>query len=408
MATPTKSEILGFSPINSGGIEELPAFKREDFEALEKDVKTGLIVSVTGLRRVGKSTMVKQLLGKNSFYFSFDEKKHANPETLKRVVEVFCQESERPLIALDEVFRVDDWAGVIKRYHDQKRARFIVTGSSSTMIRKGVESLGGRMLERHLPPFRFGEYLGLSGKKPECLPLGKIFKSKRHDEELDGFLRKGSFPEAAAMDAADASRYIRTSTAEKIVFDDIPAIFRVEYPSKLYDLFRLCATNSANLFTEVNFAEALQVSRHAVSDYMLYLQKAYLVDVAYAFGSAQKALRKQKKVYAACASLYNAVAENATAGQAAETAVHDKLAHKKPSFAYDERKREVDFICDYPVEVKYQSSITSQDTANILEFMRRQGKDFGVVVTKDLFDEREYGGKRLLIIPLDVFLLAKL
>jgi predicted AAA+ superfamily ATPase len=408
MAAPTKREILDFSPINSGAKEELPAFRRDDFGGLEKDVGTGLVVSVTGLRRVGKSTMVKQLLGRNSFYFSFDEKRHANPETLKRVVEVFCEEGERPLIALDEVFRVEDWAGVIKRYHDQKKARFIVTGSSSTMIRKGVESLGGRMLERHLPPLRFGEYLGLSGKKPECLPFEKIFRSKRHDEELSGFLRKGSFPEAIAMDGAEAQRYIRASTAEKIVFDDIPAIFRVEYPSKLYDLFRLCATNSANLFTEVNFAEALQISRHAVSDYMLYLQRAYLVDVAYAFGSAQKALRKQKKVYAACASLYNAVAENPTAGQAAETAVHDKLAPKMPSFSYDARKREVDFVCDYPVEVKYQSAITSQDTANILEFMRRHRKDFGVVVTKGLFDEKRYGGMRLLFLPLDVFLLARL
>jgi hypothetical protein len=43
MATPTKMEILDFSPINTGGTEELPAFRREDFEALEKDVKTGLL-----------------------------------------------------------------------------------------------------------------------------------------------------------------------------------------------------------------------------------------------------------------------------------------------------------------------------------------------------------------------------
>jgi predicted AAA+ superfamily ATPase len=60
------------------------------------------------------------------------------------------------------------------------------------------------------------------------------------------------------------------------------------------------------------------------------------------------------------------------------------------------------------VEVKYQSSITSQDTANILEFMRRHRKDFGVVVTKGLFDEKRYGGMRLLFLPLDVFLLARL
>lgn len=408
MAMPTKKEIMDFSPINSGGREKVPAYKRWASSEIEKSIGKGLIVAVTGLRRVGKTTIIKQLLGKNSFYFSFDEKKYTNSETLKRVLDVFTGESDYPTIALDEVFRVDDWAGVLKRYHDQKKAKFIVSGSSSLMIKKGVESLSGRMLEHYVPPLQFGEYLELKGEGPQTPAPGEVFRvKKRYAEDAEEFLMKGSFPEIVQMDEKTAASYIRTSTVEKIVFDDIPYTFSLEYPSKLYDLLKLCATGSAQLFTEVNFAEALQISRHAVSDYLLYLQKAYLIDILYPRGSFQKALKKQKKVFAKTASIYNALSESPTRGQAAETAVYDKLSDRKISFYRDAQKREVDFISDIPVEVKYQSTITSHDIANMLYYMEQYKSREGMVVTKELFDEKEIDGKTIRYIPLDVFLLMK-
>jgi predicted AAA+ superfamily ATPase len=427
MAIPTKSEIINFSPINRGGKEELPEYKRKCFNDVKKRLKTGLIVSVTGLRRVGKTTLIKQLLQErpgNSFYFSFDEKKYANSESLKRVLDVFLEESEtrgvKPLIALDEVFRVEDWAGIIKRYHDQKLANFIVTGSSSLYIKKGIESLSGRMLEFNLPPLSFEEYLEMIGKNPVKLNSSNLFKAKvRYEDELQDFFVKGSFPETVKMDIKTAIEYIRTSTIEKIVFDDIPSIFKIEYPSKLYDLLRLCATNSSHTFSEVNFAEALQISRHPVSDYLLYLNRSYLVDILYPVGSFQKALKKQKKIFVKTASIYNALSEQPNLGQAAETAVFDKLSRyqidnkldRKILFYRDPQKREVDFIFEhsaksiYPIEVKYQSSITSSDLSSILYYMKQFKRDKGIIVTKDLLDERKIDGKTLIFIPLDLFLL---
>ncbi|MEM4359468.1 MAG: ATP-binding protein [Candidatus Bilamarchaeaceae archaeon] len=408
MVVPTKKEILDFSPINRGEKEELPAYKRKSFFEVKKLLESGLIVAITGLRRVGKTTLMKQLLEEDAFFFSFDEKRYTNPETLKRVVEVFLEEKEKPLIALDEIFRVDDWAGILKRYHDQKKARFILSGSSSLMVKKGVESLSGRLLTHYLPPLQFDEYLELKGESPEKRSLGEAFKiKKRYEEDAQEFLKVGSFPEIVKMDEKTAVEYIRTSTVEKIVFDDIPSTFRVENPSKLYDLVKLCATASSRLFTEVNFAEALQISRHAISDYLLYLGKAYLVDILYPMGSFQKALKKQKKIFVKTASIYNALAENPTIGQAVETAVYDKLSEEKISFYTDPQKREIDFIWDMPVEVKYQTIVTREDMRNLLYYMKKYKKGSGLIVTKDLFDEKKIDGKRISFIPLDVFLLAE-
>ncbi len=409
MAIPTKNEIMDFSPINKGGIENVPEYRRTAFREIGTALDTGFIVAITGLRRVGKTTLIKQTLGKNSFYFSFDEKRYANPDALRQVIETFVKEGERPLIALDEVFRVGDWSGLIKRYHDQKLARFIVSGSSALGVKKGVESLAGRMVERYIQPLRFEEYLELGGEKPERPGLADLFrKAKRHEAGLESFLRRGSFPELAGRKEIDATEYIRTSTVEKIVFDDIPSIFKIENPSKLYDLFRLCATNSSRLFTEVNLAEALQMGRHAVSDYLLYLRKAYLLDVVYPQGSLQKALKKQKKVFAKTASIYNAIAENPNAGQAAETAVFDKLSGSGPSFYRDAQKREVDFISSVPIEVKFQSIVLRSDIENLIYYAKRRKAGKAIVVTENLFDEKDYDGVTVTFIPLDVFLLLKL
>ena len=409
MAEPTKKEIMDFSPMNTGSPEELPAYRRRAFGDLENLLKTRQIVAITGLRRVGKTTIIKQLAEKDAMFFSFDEKKYMNPEALKRVIEVFLEEREHPVIILDEVFRVEDWSGIIKRFHDQKKTRFIVSGSSALKIKKGIESLGGRMMEYYLPPLGFDEFLEMNGKSPETSTLKDIFKTKkRFMEDVPEFMKKGSFPEAIKMDDAIAMQYIKTSTIEKIIFDDIPSIFKIEHPSKLYDLFRLCSTNSSRLYTEVNLGEALGMSRHAVSDYLLYLNKAYLADTIFPKGSLQKAFKKQKKIFVKTASIYNATADNPNSGQSAETAVYDKISAQSPMFYRDPQKREVDFITSYPIEVKYQSVITNDDTHNLLYYMRERKKDFGMVVTKDLFDEKEIDGKRIMFIPLDVFLLADL
>ncbi len=411
MVVPTKQEIMGFSPFNTGGKEELPLYRRKYFSEVKRSFDTSeLIVAITGLRRTGKTTLMKQLFDKNVFYFSFDEKKYANSDALKRVIDVFLQEGEKPLIALDEIFRVEDWAGVIKKYHDQKLARFVISGSSSLLIKKGVESLSGRMLEHYLPPLQFDEFLEMKGVSPEkSIGLADVFSTKkRYSEELGEFFKKGSFPEIVKMDEETAIKYIRTSTVEKIVFDDIPSAFGIENPSKLYDLLKLCATSSGGLFTEVNFAEAVQMSRSAVSDYLLYLNKAFLVNVLYQSGSFQKALKKQKKIFVKTASMYNALAENPSIGQAAETAVFDKLSSLNPSFYRDAQKREVDFVTPIPIEVKFRSSVTTQDTDNLVYYLDKHKKNSGIMVTKDMFDEKQIGGKRISFIPLDVFLLCQL
>ncbi len=407
----SKKEIMEASPINIGEKEKVPDFKREVYAEVSTILqKTNLNLSITGLRRVGKTTLIKQLLNewdKPCFYFSFDEARHQNYDTLKRVIEVFVKEADHPLIVLDEVGKIKEWAGLVKKYYDQGRARFIVSGSSSLSINKGKESLAGRMFDLTLPPLQYNEFLRLVFNEVPIADFSEIFKRdvKNH---VDLFFSNGSFPEIGQMDQTLAKRYVRDSVISKIIFEDIPDVFRVHYKSKIYDLFMYSVEYSGNLIYENNLAETLGINKTTVAEYLFYLEESFLAYKIYTEGSFAKKLRKIKKVYVAAPVLYHALTSSYNVGAIAEIAVFDKLfsiSGKKPLFYRDAQKREVDFIFqETPIEVKFKNNITRADLRWLLYYLKKKKKDKGIVITKEYADEKEIEGKQILFIPLHFFL----
>ena len=405
MAIPTIKEIMDFSPFNTGGKEETPPFRRNLYSTLDGEMGKRYILAITGLRRVGKSTIIKQLLQKHGgAYFSFDEQRHHNPESLSHVIETFLSKGFS-VIALDEIGNVDGWAGTLKKYHDQKKAKFIISGSAALHISKGRESLAGRMMEYEMPPFQFDEFLRKSGH----LGGGTLWKMKPMPEELGEFLVNGSFPEIHGESAEFSKKYI-SSLAQKVVFEDIPSRFEVEYRSKLNDLLIYCASFSANLISDASVSSTLGISRGTVSNYLHYLSQSYLLTIMMEEGSYARALQKSKKVYVRGPSLYSALADSFSEGICAETAVHDRLLAwgKTPSFFRDHYKREIDFVVGKtPVEVKFRTFIKEEDFSPLVHYLGVKKLDFGIMVTKEHFDLKKKDGKSILLVPLSVFLGAE-
>ena len=407
---PTKKEIIAASAINVGEREEVPQFKRDAYEEVWHILKrSALNVSITGLRRVGKTTLIKQLLNEwpdKAFYFSFDEPRYQNYETLKHVIETFITEADKPLIALDEVGKIKEWAGLIKKYYDQGKARFIISGSSSLNISKGKESLAGREFEVRLPPLQYNEFISYAYGERPLMEFGEIFR-RNIKNRLPLFLRQGSFPETARMDADLAARYIADSVVSKITFEDIPTVFRIEYRAKLHELLHYMVEYSGNLLYENAVANLLGINKTTVKEYIFYLEQTFLAYLIYTEGAFTKRLRKTKKAYVACPSIYTALSSTYSDGVAAEVAVFDKLLAmgEKPFFYRDAQQREVDFIFrSVPIEVKFRNQVSHQELRHLLYYMERREKDVGIVITKDYLDEQQIKGRRIIFVPLHLFL----
>lgn len=122
MAKITIEEILEYSPLNKGGTETTPTYHRRLFYPISSFIekKKRFIVAIDGLRRVGKTTLLKQLLnklqkdGRTVFYFAFDKKAHQNTEVLEEILQFFIGKDASAVVCLDEIGKIEDWGGIIK------------------------------------------------------------------------------------------------------------------------------------------------------------------------------------------------------------------------------------------------------------------------------------------------------
>jgi predicted AAA+ superfamily ATPase len=419
MAIPTVEEINEYNPWLKGEKFEVPSFKRNCYEKIKEEVeKRKFIVGIVGLRRIGKTILMKQIgneIEGEKFFFSFDEEAYQNVESLKFVISHFLKIAKaKPFIFLDEIGRIKGWAGVLKKYHDLGRATFIISSSSYLHITKGKESLAGRLKDFTLLPWSFDEYLKLKGEKVSIVEEKNIERAyslfeRKYESETANYLKKGSFPEIALEEKEEeVRRYIKTSTIEKLIFEDLPKVFPVEDVHKLYDILIFLLKTNGSIVNYSNIGSIVGLSKDTVKRYVFYLYKSLIVSQVEVYGSVGKALRKGKKIYAACPSLAFAYQDYYNEPNLVENTVLNKLQESFEDVRFYRTKdgKEIDFVVNkIPIEVKWQSYVTNNDVKEVINFMEKFGVKIGIVISKK-FDVIEKNSKKVYVLPLDFFLLS--
>ncbi len=421
MAIPTLDDIRDYNPWMNDERFDVPKFKRENYgEIINVVKKKKFIVAITGLRRIGKTVMLKQIgneLKGGRYFFSFEEDRFANYDALKNILRQFSNWSEKPFIFLDEIGRINGWAGLIKKYHDLGKAKFIVSGSSSLSITKGKESLAGRLMEYTLPTWRFTEYLKLKGNVVETYKLGDVEKAyvrwnHKFEDEIKSFLIKGSFPEIVdETDEKFIKKYVRSTTIDKIVFEDIPQIFKIKNTSLLDNLLSYVCKNTGNIIHPSHLGNAFDVSKDTVKEYLHYLKYSYLVDFLPLEGSSLKGFRKAKKVYAASPSIAYSMMDSYDEPRLVENAVFDKLKAKNDRWYFyrDSRGHEVDFTGNNIIESKWKTKITLNDLKSLRYYLKKRNAQKAYVIGKTFeVIEGDETKPTIYVIPLPLFLLTEL
>jgi len=398
-------------------------------------------VLLTGLRRVGKTTILYQMMDallkrgvapQKIVFISMDHpmlKLSGINEILECYHENMYAEQDAYYF-FDEIQYAADWDLWFKVIYDrQPNTRAVATGSASPALLKGSRESGvGRWTDIAVPTLSFYEYCQLieAGQDialPEDFHPMDFVKLARHEQHsiihrvsavqnyFTRYLQFGGFPELA-IDQPDpmvAHQIIRDDVVDRVLKRDLPALYNIRNTTELEKIFLyLCNVSSSIVSIEAIAKELTEVSRPTVENYIRYLESASLIYVSQPVGMAgRKVLKSRPKIYVADAAIRNAVLldsallTNAEAmGVVVETAVYKHVLmyyYKRVThvgyFRGGSKNKEIDIVVDFPdsqkslIEVKYreQAPIANDDAicdlaseAKAAFIITKRGDDYGV------------------------------
>ena len=392
------------------------------------------ILSIVGLRRVGKTILLKQLIkqlikkvpAQNILFLNFDEVLLSKTIKFENYLNIYLEEisglnkKEKIYVFLDEIQYIDKWQHIIKRYYDtDTRIKFVISGSSSLFLRKKTtESLVGRIFEFYLSPLTFVEYLKITDNLPDnyldilIQPGEKVaenkdrnnffFKYKNKMTSLfENYVKFGQFPEIASeSDTSFQKKYLSQAIYNKSIEYDIPKIFKVEKQEDLKFLFRVFINEATSLIEIKNIAREVELSQETIKKYLSYFESSFMVSVLYNFSKSFRRSKKTlKKIYLEsgnfCSAFYdygNYELNCQYLGKLAENYFFNLLKSKFEYLAfYQVRQKEFDFVTSNDLlnkseykyfEVKYKNNIKTSDF-KFLQNIASKEKFYFQVISKD-------------------------
>jgi predicted AAA+ superfamily ATPase len=417
-------ELLGNNyPVNVKSWK-LPEYERKIVSDIENYAKkTGrFIISIEGLRNTGKTTVLKQLLaklqksGNNICYFSFERKSVQNIRNLEVVLDFFINENSQSCICLDEVCAIKGWSEVIRKYFENSKSSFLLSGTASLLDGNENDSLSKKIKKYKLYPAGFNEYLDIKKIKEKTyyISFPDPLCSNFFLDFLDGFMTKGSFPELYNIeDRMLINQYIKTSVLEKTVFEDIPAFFNIKHLEKLLDVYNFLAYHSGEFIYEKSFSDVINLSEPTINTFFSHLEDFHLFERVYTTSNINKTVRRKKKVFLSSASLYTNTTSNFSSGNLYLTAVYEKLRCFNPVIYLDHQIHEVDFILNikdrlYPIIVKAIDVISASELNNLIYLMKKQKLSEGYLIYKGTYKVMEFSGYKIFLIPISTFLVSEI
>ena len=257
-------------------------------EEITRLSKANQIISIAGVRRSGKSTImlqyIKQLIDtkvnpKNILYINFEDVrfKELNLELLNRIYEVYLeyvQPISKQYIFLDEIQKIKGWERFARTMHELKKATVFVSGSNAKLLSGNLASvLTGRHLDINVFPLDFKEFL--SFRKIQIKDELELI-SKRHKIKylLNEYIKYGGFPLVCLN---ESKKDLLQTYFEDIINKDVIGNHTITNIPKIKSLAKFYLTNVGRRISFNNISKSLSLSLDTVEKYSYYLEDAYLI-----------------------------------------------------------------------------------------------------------------------------------
>lgn len=289
--------------------------EREKLAEIEKAAGVPHAIIISGLRRVGKSTLLAQVahrLREDQFYYvNFEDDRflgfHAEDadDLYQMLVEVF---GDRKIFIIDEIQNIPGWEHFVRRFMDLG-LKFYITGSNASLLSR---ELGTRLTGRYIPielfPFSFTEYLRFQEKPIPDLARMTTVERAQLKAAMNTYLQSGGIPDALKYPELPLLRTLY----DDVLYRDIATRYRIDAVTALKELAFYLISNPASLVSFNKLKEQLKLgSVNTISSYIDYMENSWLIFALNLYDFSVK--RQQiapKKVFCIDTGLSNLVGFN--------------------------------------------------------------------------------------------------
>ena len=275
---------------------------------------TPFIKILTGVRRCGKSTILKMIMEKLqrdrgiakeqivNYRFDSMEYDDMNAKQMYEELKSKLCHGKKTYIFLDEVQDVEGWEKVVNSLASDYDVDIYITGSNSRMMSSEISTyLTGRYVTFRIYTLSFEEYLMFKERYTSV-------KSNR--EELAMYIKKGGFPATHLQEYGDDEIYtIVKDIYRSTIFSDIVRRNQIRKVDQLERIVKYAFDNVGNTFSAKSISDYLKSQKRSLDNETVYtylekLEKAYLLHRCPRYDlKGKEILKTQEKYYLADKSL---------------------------------------------------------------------------------------------------------
>lgn len=277
-------------------------------------VDTPFVKVLTGIRRSGKSTIMKMIMEKlenerhipkeNIISMRFDSMEYEDM-TAKQMFETIkagLSDQGRTYLFLDEVQEISGWEKVVNSFLGEYDVDIYVTGSNSRMMSSEIATyLTGRYVSFQVYPLSFEEYLAFRREVTEV---------KNPHQELADYVRLGGFPATHLRAYSQDEVYtIVRDIYNSTIFSDIVKRNQIRKVDQLERVVKYTFSNVGNTFSAKSISDYLKSEKRSIDNETVYsylekLEKAYILHRCSRYDlQGKEILKTQEKFYLADTSL---------------------------------------------------------------------------------------------------------
>lgn len=396
--------------------------ERTLLKEIKSKIKLPHVVVLTGLRRSGKSTLLRQLIktrykDEDFYYVNFEDERLFNfpASEFNRIYETLVSlYGKKKTFFLDEIQNVTNFETFVRRFYEEG-FKFFITGSSATLLSKELGTkLTGRHVDIIVNPFSFMEFLELKEFKLEKDAVYKTESKVEIKKYFEEYLVNGGMPEFLIYN----DKELLAKVYEDTVLKDIAVRHKINSIAVLRNLYSILISNFANKFSFNSLKKITDInSVNTIKKFIQYLEETYFAKTINKFDySLKKQIINDKKFYVIDNGFIGVLSKKLTKdkGWLLENLVFNSL-NKEGELFYYSNKSECDFLLvkdktiKEAIQVCYELNEENKERelSGLKEAMEKFKLSSGLILTNSQEEEIKIEKKKINIIPVWKWLLEE-